>query len=39
MQAITAELEVLRGESAPAIRWDPAAHGQTEIGRIEPTSR
>jgi 1-acyl-sn-glycerol-3-phosphate acyltransferase len=37
MQAITAELEVLRGESAPEIRWDPTAHGQTEIGRIEPT--
>jgi len=37
MRAITAELEVLRGETAPAVRWDPAAHGQTEIGRIEPT--
>jgi 1-acyl-sn-glycerol-3-phosphate acyltransferase len=36
MQAITAELEKLRGEPAPLERWDPAAHGQTEIGRIEP---
>jgi len=35
MQAITALLEELRGETAPAERWDPAAHGQSEFGRIE----
>lgn len=34
MQAITALLEGLRGETAPAERWDPAAHGQSEFGRI-----
>lgn len=33
MDAITALLEQLRGESAPAERWDPAQHGQTEYGR------
>jgi 1-acyl-sn-glycerol-3-phosphate acyltransferase len=32
MAAITALLEELRGESAPAERWDPAKHGQTETG-------
>ncbi len=35
MQAITALLEGLRAETAPAERWDPAAHGQSEFGRIE----
>lgn len=35
MQAITALLEGIRGEKAPAERWDPAAHGQTEFGRPE----
>ncbi len=35
MQAITALVEELRGETAPAERWDPVAHGQSEIGRIE----
>ena len=39
MVAITALLEGLRGESAPAERWDPAAHGQTETGRFEPGAR
>lgn len=34
MQAITALVEVLRGEKAPAERWDPTAHGQSEFGRI-----
>ena len=34
MQAITALLEELRGETAPAERWDPSKHGQTEIGRF-----
>ncbi|WBU39223.1 lysophospholipid acyltransferase family protein [Homoserinibacter sp. YIM 151385] len=33
MDAITALLEELRGERAPAERWDPAQHGQTEFGR------
>jgi 1-acyl-sn-glycerol-3-phosphate acyltransferase len=32
MAAITALLEELRGETAPAERWDPSKHGQTEIG-------
>jgi len=35
MQAITALLEDLRGEEAPAKRWDPAEHGQREFGRPE----
>ena len=35
MQAITALVEELRGETAPLERWDPVAHGQSEIGRIE----
>lgn len=34
MNAITALLEQLRGEKAPAERWDPAEHGQTEFGRL-----
>jgi 1-acyl-sn-glycerol-3-phosphate acyltransferase len=37
MQAITALVEELRGETAPAERWDPAAHGQSEFGRIDET--
>lgn len=32
MQAITELTERLRGETAPAERWDPAAHGQSEFG-------
>ncbi len=36
MQAITALVEELRGEVAPAERWDPAEHGQPEFGRLEP---
>lgn len=40
MQSITALLEGLRGETAPAERWDPAAHGQSEFGRArEPKAR
>jgi len=35
MNAITALLEELRGETAPAERWDPAAHRQSETGRYE----
>ena len=34
MNAITALLEDLRGEKAPATRWDPAAHNQTETGKF-----
>jgi 1-acyl-sn-glycerol-3-phosphate acyltransferase len=34
MNAVTALLEDLRGEKAPAERWDPSQHGQTEIGRF-----
>jgi 1-acyl-sn-glycerol-3-phosphate acyltransferase len=36
MDAITVILEELRGEKAPAKRWDPAEHNQSETGRIEP---
>jgi 1-acyl-sn-glycerol-3-phosphate acyltransferase len=35
MQAITALVEQLRGETAPVERWDPADHGQAEFGRLE----
>lgn len=34
MAAITALLEDLRGERAPAERWDPSKHGQSETGRF-----
>jgi 1-acyl-sn-glycerol-3-phosphate acyltransferase len=34
MTAITSLLEELRGEPAPAERWDPAKHGQAETGRF-----
>jgi 1-acyl-sn-glycerol-3-phosphate acyltransferase len=34
MTAITRLLEQLRGETAPAERWDPSAHGQSETGRF-----
>lgn len=33
MDAVTALVEEVRGESAPAERWDPAKHGQSEHGR------
>jgi 1-acyl-sn-glycerol-3-phosphate acyltransferase len=36
MNAITGLLEGLRGEKAPAKRWDPTQHGQSEIGRFDP---
>jgi 1-acyl-sn-glycerol-3-phosphate acyltransferase len=36
MTAITGLLEQLRDEKAPAQRWDPAAHGQSEIGKFVP---
>ena len=35
MDDITALLEKLRAESAPAERWNPAAHNQKETGRFE----
>ncbi|MFZ7088457.1 lysophospholipid acyltransferase family protein [Curtobacterium sp. RRHDQ10] len=35
MTAITALVEQLRGEQAPATRWDPAANNQKETGRFE----
>ena len=35
MQAITALFEELRGEKAPAERWDPAKHNQKDTGRFE----
>ncbi len=34
MDAITALLEELRGEKAPATRWDPTEHNQSETGRF-----
>jgi 1-acyl-sn-glycerol-3-phosphate acyltransferase len=34
MAAITALLEDLRGEKAPAIRWNPAEHDQAETGKF-----
>lgn len=36
MDAITALLAGIRGIPAPAERWNPAAHGQDETGRLEP---
>ena len=35
MAAITAIFEELRGETAPAERWDPAKHNQKDTGRFE----
>ncbi|MEV8253547.1 lysophospholipid acyltransferase family protein [Rhodoglobus sp. NPDC076762] len=35
MTAITSLLEELREESAPAVRYNPAEHGQSETGRFE----
>ncbi|MGV8876399.1 MAG: lysophospholipid acyltransferase family protein [Rhodoglobus sp.] len=35
MTAVTKLLEELRGESAPKERYNPADHGQSEIGRFE----
>ena len=37
MAAITAPVEQQRGETAPAERWDSAAHGQSEFGRENTT--
>ncbi len=36
MENITRLLEDLRGETAPAERWNPSQHSQNETGRIEP---
>jgi 1-acyl-sn-glycerol-3-phosphate acyltransferase len=36
MASVTALTEQLRGVTAPEKRWDPAEHGQSEFGRIEP---
>lgn len=35
MNAITALLEGIRDEKAPAERWNPASHGQKETGRLD----
>lgn len=35
MSAITILLEEARGEKAPAVRWNPAEHGQKETGRLD----
>ena len=35
MDAIAGLLAEVRGEPAPAERWDPAAHGQKETGRLD----
>jgi 1-acyl-sn-glycerol-3-phosphate acyltransferase len=35
MNDITRLLEEIRGEKAPAERWDPASHSQKETGRFE----
>ncbi|WP_288468271.1 1-acyl-sn-glycerol-3-phosphate acyltransferase [uncultured Curtobacterium sp.] len=35
MQRITELLEELRGETAPATRWDPSANNQKETGKFE----
>ena len=36
MADIAGLLSQLRGEPAPAARWNPADHGQKETGRLEP---
>ena len=35
MNTLATMLGELRGETAPVERWDPADHGQSEIGRFE----
>ncbi|WP_350349623.1 lysophospholipid acyltransferase family protein [Agromyces sp. G08B096] len=39
MNAIAALVGELRGETPPATRWDPSAHGQAETGRLEGDAR
>lgn len=36
MDAIAGLVGELRGETPPAERWDPAAHGQSEYGKVTP---
>lgn len=36
MDRVTDLVADLRGEPAPAERWNPSAHGQNETGRLEP---
>jgi len=36
MASLTAELEILRGEKAPVVRFDPRTHGVTPIGKPRP---
>lgn len=36
MDAIAALVGELRGETPPAERWDPVAHGQSEYGKFTP---
>lgn len=38
MAAITSQLEVLRGATAPAVRFDPKAHGLAETGNYRAES-
>jgi len=38
MNAIAALLGGLRDETPPLERWDPAAHGQSEIGKFDPNA-
>lgn len=37
MASITDLVEQLRGGTAPTERWDPAEHGQSEFGRLDPS--
>ena len=39
MDEIARLLGELRGETPPAERWDPAAHGQSEYGKFTPPTR
>jgi 1-acyl-sn-glycerol-3-phosphate acyltransferase len=39
MNEIARLLGELRGETPPAERWDPAAHGQSEYGKLTPPNR
>jgi hypothetical protein len=34
MDAITGLVEDLRNEKAPAVRWNPADHNQSETGKF-----
>ncbi len=38
LDAVAALLEDIRGERAPARRWDPALHAQSETGRFAPVA-